>query len=123
MIEVGRLIVKIAGRDAGLKGVIVEILDKGYILVDGQVRRRKCNILHVEPLDKVIKIPKKANHEEIVMALKAEGIEVKGKKEKEKEKRDKPKKQRKKKEKAIVEEKEEKEKKSKKEVKEKIKNK
>ncbi len=123
MIEVGRLIIKIAGRDAGLKGVIVEVLEKGYVLIDGQVRRRKCNILHVEPLDKVIKLPKKASHEEIVMALKVEGIGVKEKKKVSKEKTEKPKKQRKKKEKAIVEEKEEKEKKSKKEVKEKIRNK
>ncbi len=106
MIEVGRLIVKLAGRDAGLKGVIVEILEKGYILVDGQVRRRKCNILHVEPLDKVIKLPKKASHEEVVKALKAEGIEVKEKKKKGKEKADRPKKVRKKKEKAAIEKKE-----------------
>lgn len=110
MIEVGRLIIKIAGRDAGLKGVIVEVLEKEYVLIDGQVRRRKCNVLHIEPLDKVIKIPKKANHEEIVMALKAEDIEVKEKKDKEKEKREKPKKQRKKREKATIKEKEDKEK-------------
>ena len=77
MIEQGRLIVKLAGRDAGLKGVIVEILDDNYVLIDGQVRRKKCNILHVEPLDKVLKIPKKATHSEIVAALKAEKIEVK----------------------------------------------
>ncbi len=104
MIEVGRLIVKLAGRDAGLKGVIVDILEEGYILVDGQVRRRKCNILHVEPLDKVIKIPKQATHDEVVKALKSEGIEVKEKKKKDKVKTEKPKKQRKSKEKAETEE-------------------
>ncbi len=120
MIEVGRLIIKIAGRDAGLKGVIVEVLEKGYVLIDGQVRRRKCNVLHIEPLDKVIKIPKKATHDEVVKALKAEDIEVKERKGREKGEREKPKKQRKKKEKAIIEEKE---KKPKKEVKEKIRNK
>ncbi|TKJ17436.1 50S ribosomal protein L14e [Candidatus Woesearchaeota archaeon B3_Woes] len=116
MIEVGRLIVKLAGRDAGLKGVIVEILEKGHILIDGQVRRRKCNILHIEPLDKVIKLPKKASHEEVVKALKAEGIEVKEKKKKSKEKADKPRKVRREKEKPAAEKKEVK---PKKEVKEK----
>ena len=87
MIEVGRLIVKIAGRDAGLKGIIVEILDGNYVLIDGQVRRRKCNILHVEPLNKVLKIPKKATHEEIVAALKVEKIEVEERKTKPKTER------------------------------------
>ena len=69
MIEVGRLIVKIAGRDAGLKGVIVEILDDNNVLIDGQVRRRKCNILHVEPLDKVVKIHKKVDAQQKELPL------------------------------------------------------
>ncbi len=107
MIEIGRLIVKIAGRDAGKKGLIVEILDDNYITIDGQVRRRKCNIIHIEPLNKVLKIKDKATHDEVVKALKAEGIEVKEKKVKEKPKTEKPKKQRKgkKKPEAPVEEK------------------
>ena len=104
MIKVGRLIVKLAGRDAGLKVVIVDILEEGYILVDGQVRRRKCNILHVEPLDKIIKIKKGASHEEIVEALKTIGVEVKKKKKKDKVKTEKPKKQRKANKKPEVEE-------------------
>ena len=95
MIEVGRLIAKLAGRDAGLKGIVVEILENNYVLIDGQVRRRKCNIMHLEPLDKVLKIPKKATHEEIVEALKKEGIEVKAKKKKEAEKGERPRKHRK----------------------------
>jgi len=65
MIEIGRLCVKIAGRDAGLKCVIVDILDDKFVLVDGQTRRRKCNILHLEPLKDVIKVKKNASHEDI----------------------------------------------------------
>jgi len=65
MIEIGRLCVKIAGRDAGLKCVIVDILDDKFVLIDGQTRRRKCNILHLEPLKDIIKIKKNASHEEI----------------------------------------------------------
>jgi large subunit ribosomal protein L14e len=112
MIEVGRLIVKLAGRDAGLKGVIIEILDNNFVIIDGQVRRRKCNILHVEPLDKVLKIPKKATHDEVVKALKSEDIEVKDKKSKLKTER--PRKIRKSKKEEIIEHKEVKEKKPKK---------
>ena len=95
MIEIGRLIVKLAGRDAGLKGVVVDILDKGFVLIDGQVRRRKCNVIHIEPLTKIVKLPKQASHEEVVSALKAEGIEVTEKKKKEAVKTERPLKQRK----------------------------
>ena len=65
MIEIGRLCVKIAGRDAGLKCVIVDILDDKFVLIDGQTRRRKCNILHLEPLKDVIKVKKNASREDI----------------------------------------------------------
>lgn len=82
MFEVGRVVVKIAGRDAGLKGVIVDVLDNTYVLIDGQVRRRKCNVLHIEPLDKVLKIAKNASHEDVAKVLKSEGIEVVEKKKK-----------------------------------------
>jgi len=79
MIEVGRLCVKIAGRDSGLKCVIVDVIDKTNVLIDGQTRRRKCNISHIEPLAEVIKIKKNATHSEVVSELKKIDIEVKEK--------------------------------------------
>ena len=94
MYQIGRLCVKIAGRDARKKCVIVDVLDKFYVMIDGQTRRRKCNISHLEPLDKVLKISKGASHDAVVDALKDEGIEVQEKKIKEKKEApaDKPKK-------------------------------
>ena len=65
MIGIGRLCVKIAGRDAGKKCVIVDTIDKNYVMIDGETRRRKCNTAHLEPLDTVLKIEKNASHEEI----------------------------------------------------------
>ena len=65
MIEIGRLCLKIAGRDAGLKCIIVDVLDDKFVLIDGETRRRKCNILHLEPLKDTIKIKKKASHEDV----------------------------------------------------------
>ena len=97
MIEVGRLCVKIAGRDAGLKCVIVEVLDKNFVMIDGQTRRRKCNMLHLEPLDETIKIKAKASHADIVSEFKKLKIEIKEKKPKKAAER--PRKIRKKKEK------------------------
>ena len=94
MIEVGRLCVKVAGRDAGLKGVIVDIIDDTYVLIDGEVRRRKCNIKHLEPLPKKLNISKGASHEEVVKAFKEE-LKIEIKERKPKEQKEKPKKQRK----------------------------
>ncbi len=76
MIEIGRLCVKLAGRDAGLKCVVVDILDDKFVLIDGETRRRKCNILHIEPLKDVIKIKKKASHEEIKKEFEKLGLKV-----------------------------------------------
>tara|TARA_Y100000310_G_C20277259_1_gene620867 strand:+ start:150 stop:587 length:438 start_codon:yes stop_codon:yes gene_type:complete len=84
MIEVGRLAVKIAGRDAGKQSVILDILDDNNVLIDGATRRRKCNTKHLFLLDQKIEISKKANHEDIKAAfkkLKIEALTTKPKKE------------------------------------------
>ena len=73
-IEIGRLVTKIAGRDAGKRAVIIDILDDKFVLIDGETRRRKCNILHLEPLKDVIKIKKGASHEEISKQFGALGL-------------------------------------------------
>jgi len=102
-LEIGRLCVKTTGRDARGKCVIVDIINDNYVLIDGQVRRRKCNVNHLEPLDKVLKIKKGATHEEIVHEFKKTKIEIKERKSKPKTER--PRKKRKAKE-EIKEEKE-----------------
>ena len=49
-IEVGRVCVKIAGREAGEKCAIVEIIDENFVEVIGEaVKNRRCNIAHLEP--------------------------------------------------------------------------
>lgn len=65
MMEVGRLCMKIAGRDANKICAIIEVYDDNYVLIDGETRRKKCNIKHLEPLDKVVKIKKSASREEV----------------------------------------------------------
>lgn len=87
VMEIGRLVMKIAGRDGGKVGVIVDIINDNYVLIDGQVRRRKCNIKHIEPLDKILKISKNASHDEVKEELKKINIEVIDAKPKEKKER------------------------------------
>ena len=56
-IEVGRICVKIAGREAGEKCVIVEIIDDNYVEVVGStIKNRKCNLKHLEPVDQKIEV-------------------------------------------------------------------
>ena len=76
MYQIGRLCVKIAGRDARKKCLVIEILDDNFVMIDGQTRRKKCNVKHLEPLDKILKIKKSASHKEVVDALKEEKIIV-----------------------------------------------
>ena len=65
MFEIGRICLKLAGRDAGKKAVIVDVLDNNFVLIDGETRRRKCNVKHLEPLNTSIKIRKAASHEAV----------------------------------------------------------
>lgn len=72
MLDVGRVCVKTAGRDAGRTCVIVDTLDAGYVLVDGETRRRKVSTSHLEPLEKTIELAKGAGHEEVKNAFKTQ---------------------------------------------------
>ena len=77
LLDIGRVCIKTAGREAGKIAVIVDKVDNKFVLVDGQVKRRKCNIMHLEPTNKFVKIKKAASHEDVVKVLASIGIEVK----------------------------------------------
>ncbi|MDO9045256.1 MAG: 50S ribosomal protein L14e [Methanobacteriaceae archaeon] len=70
-IEVGRVCIKTAGREAGEKCVVVEIVDEKFVEVVGvSVKNRRCNIQHLEPVDQVLEI-KSEDPEEIKKELEA----------------------------------------------------
>ncbi len=76
--DIGRLCVKTLGREAGHYCVIVDIIDKNYLLIDGlKVRRRRVNFNHIEPIADTIEIKKGANHEEVEAAIKKAKLEKK----------------------------------------------
>ena len=65
MIENGRICLKIAGREAGKYAVIVETIDDNFVIISGPksitgVKRRKCNIDHLEVTDNKLDIEEKA---------------------------------------------------------------
>jgi len=76
--DIGRLCVKTMGREAGYRCVIVDIIDKNYLLIDGlKVRRRRVNYRHIEPITETIEIKKGASHEQVETAIKKAKLEKK----------------------------------------------
>jgi len=72
--EVGRVCLKLRGREAGGRCVIVNIIDRNYVLVTGPedltgVRRRRINMSHLRPLDEKLGIESNASDEEVKEAL------------------------------------------------------
>jgi large subunit ribosomal protein L14e len=97
--DIGRICVKLAGRDAGKKCVVLDIVDETFVLIDGQTRRRKCNIMHLHPTTQAIDIAKNAPTADVAAAFKKIGITLVERKPKkpQQQKKEPPKKQEKKK--------------------------
>jgi len=77
-IEVGRICVKQAGRENGKKCVVIDVMDKSFVLVTGPkkvtgVKRRRVNINHVMPLQEKIEVKRGASDEEVTQVLEAAG--------------------------------------------------
>jgi large subunit ribosomal protein L14e len=85
MFEVGVVCMKLAGRDAGKRCVVVDVVDAHTVLVDGETRRRKSNVKHLEPTGQKVHVAKGASTAEVAKHAKDLGwtlAEKKGKKEK-----------------------------------------
>ncbi len=77
-IEVGRICVKASGREAGKRCVLVEIIDKNFVLITGPksitgVKRRRVNVNHITPTEEMIKIRRGASDEDVAEALSKAG--------------------------------------------------
>jgi large subunit ribosomal protein L14e len=67
---IGRVCIKQTGRESGKKCVIIDTLDRNFVLVTGpEVRRRRVNMNHLLPLDELVKISRNATDDEVVAAL------------------------------------------------------
>lgn len=72
--EIGRVCFKTVGRESGNRCVIVELIDDSFVLVDGPgVKRRRCNLKHLEPSENKVEISRGASTEEVERALKEIG--------------------------------------------------
>jgi large subunit ribosomal protein L14e len=77
-IEVGRICVKQAGREIGKKCVVIDVMDKSFVLVTGPkkvtgIKRRRVNINHVMPLQDKVEVKRGASDEEVASVLETAG--------------------------------------------------
>ena len=73
-LEVGRICVKTRGRNAGKKAVILEMQKSFAVIEAPNIKRKRCNISHLIPLEEKLDVSKSTSHEEIVKLMKKEGI-------------------------------------------------
>jgi large subunit ribosomal protein L14e len=72
--DIGRICVKLSGREAGKKCIIVDVIDKNFVLVAGPkqingVKRRRVNVSHIEPTERKVNISRGESDEQLAKAL------------------------------------------------------
>jgi large subunit ribosomal protein L14e len=77
-VEVGRICVKMAGRETGKKCVVVDLLDKSFVMVTGPqkltgVKRKRANINHLLALQDKLDVKRGASDEEATSTLAVAG--------------------------------------------------
>lgn len=77
-LDVGRICIKTFGREIGAKCVIIDVIDKSFVLVSGPkeltgVKRRRANVKHLEATEETINIKRGASDGDIISALKESG--------------------------------------------------
>jgi len=79
-VDVGRICVKLTGREAGKKCVIVDVIDRNFVLVTGPkqangVKRRRVNVNHIEPTERKINIKRGESDEQVMKTLDEETLD------------------------------------------------
>ncbi len=87
VLEVGRVCVKIAGREGGKYCVVTkpagkEKSDKSFVFVTGPklltgIKRRKANIEHLNPTEYKLEIQEDASDEQVISAYEKAGLVLK----------------------------------------------
>jgi large subunit ribosomal protein L14e len=77
--EVGQVCVKTVGKEKGKYCVIVKKIDENFVIVSGPkaltgVKRRRANVIHLQPLQYKLEIKEDASDEEILEAWKKSGL-------------------------------------------------
>jgi large subunit ribosomal protein L14e len=78
-LEVGRVCMKVVGREAGKYCTVLKKINDAFVMVTGPklltgIKRRRCNIQHLEPLPYVLEIKEDATDEEVIAAYEKAGL-------------------------------------------------
>jgi len=78
-LEIGRVCMKVAGREAGKYCVVIKKVNDAFVEVTGPkiltgVKRRRANIEHLEPLEYILQISDGAADEDVVSALESQNL-------------------------------------------------
>jgi len=83
-LDVGRVCIKTVGREAGKYAAVVKKLTDekskdSFVLITGpklltDVKRRRCNVDHLEPTQHILEIKEDATDEEVIEAYKKAGL-------------------------------------------------
>ena len=78
-LEIGRVCMKVAGREAGKYCVVLKKVDDTFVLVTGPkeltgVKRRRCNIEHLEPTPYLVKVEAEATEKDVIDAYDKIGL-------------------------------------------------
>ena len=73
-LQVGRVCMKVVGREAGMYCVVVKPVSKSFVEISGPklltgIKRRKVNISHLEPTQHMLEIKEGATDEDLVAAF------------------------------------------------------
>ena len=78
-LEIGRVCMKVAGRESGAYCVVLKNPAKSFALVTGPkvltgIKRRKANISHLEPTQYKVEIAEDASDDQVVSAWEKSGL-------------------------------------------------
>ena len=78
-LNVGTVCMKVAGRESGSICTVIKPVDKTFVMVTGPrlvtgIKRRRCNIEHLEPTEIKLDIKEDATDEEIIEAYKKTNV-------------------------------------------------
>jgi len=78
-LEIGRVCMKVAGREMGKYCTVLKKENDAFVLVTGPkfltgVKRRRCNVEHLEPMPYLLEIKEDAGDEEVIAAFEKAGL-------------------------------------------------
>ena len=74
--KLGQLCYKLAGRESKKPCVVVDVVDDNFVIIDGQVKRRRCNVRHLEPTSRILDVKKGDSKDKIISLLEKEGFNI-----------------------------------------------